>query len=722
MPVPTGVVALEAMAKPPATTPTRLEFSDGTSHKFWQIEQSGKTLHSTWGRIGTAGQGQAKTYATPEAARKELEKQVASKRQKGYAEVGQRAATSGAKSAPTKTKTKTKTEAKPKTKAKTPVATTPPPPSAEPPRLRPRRTVSLMELSGLGQMGPELDEALKYPERAHFVQYADADKKLRKFPRLRKLELSDPVPSWVGDLTSLRTLIGTVGKKLPASLFTLPHLRFLHLDGSDELADLRGLDKLRALETVTCGESALSDEELAAAAKQLGATVTSFMPGLDFKRVPPKPPRDRKAIVAAMNADTLADGSDLRGVDLSGATFEHVYVTHDLRGANLANTVWRSCDFEWCQASGADLSGATFEDCYFQSSMTEGLFEKAKAQGVTFIGCGGDLYLQRADLRDAKLLDLESDVHLDLTRADARGLTLWCSFASEKEHQFSAKGADLRGAQLHLDVSEGRRAELKKKKTARLAWATDHFKGAKTDKTTRIEYATLDARATGPATRPAQATVMTDGPAAKILGTMYAPNAGLWMVVADADLATQWRGSVDEDDPKDDFQRALEIDDRRIAIGAGHGLCLQIGHRSGWSHLFERGDEPGLHLVDAALSLSDRAARDRAIALRVGQWRGVTKPKVIGKVACPSGVLALLLPFRDGAFPAAMRKQAKKGVAVVEPRDHDRALVGMTSGPGLYEVTRTPFRPDKGKGDYEDELGEYGDLISIRYCGSIPGR
>ncbi len=720
MPVPTGVVALEAMAKPPATTPTRLEFSDGTSHKFWQIEQSGKTLHSTWGRIGTAGQGQAKTYATPEAARKELEKQVASKRQKGYAEVGQRAATSGAKSAPTKTKTKT--EAKPKTKAKTPVATTPPPPSAEPPRLRPRRTVSLMELSGLGQMGPELDEALKYPERAHFVQYADADKKLRKFPRLRKLELSDPVPSWVGDLTSLRTLIGTVGKKLPASLFTLPHLRFLHLDGSDELADLRGLDKLRALETVTCGDSALSDEELAAAAKQLGATVTSFMPGLDFKRVPPKPPRDRKAIVAAMNADTLADGSDLRGVDLSGATFEHVYVTHDLRGANLANTVWRSCDFEWCQASGADLSGATFEDCYFQSSMTEGLFEKAKAQGVTFIGCGGDLYLQRADLRDAKLLDLESDVHLDLTRADARGLTLWCSFASEKEHQFSAKGADLRGAQLHLDVSEGRRAELKKKKTARLAWATDHFKGAKTDKTTRIEYATLDARATGPATRPAQATVMTDGPAAKILGTMYAPNAGLWMVVADADLATQWRGSVDEDDPKDDFQRALEIDDRRIAIGDGHGLCLQIGHRSGWSHLFERGDEPGLHLVDAALSLSDRAARDRAIALRVGQWRGVTKPKVIGKVACPSGVLALLLPFRDGAFPAAMRKQAKKGVAVVEPRDHDRALVGMTSGPGLYEVTRTPFRPDKGKGDYEDELGEYGDLISIRYCGSIPGR
>ena len=697
------------MAKSATDPVTRLEFSEGTSHKFWEVRQSGKTLQMSWGRIGTAGQGQTKTFASPDAARAELEKLVAAKRQKGYAEAGRRAAT--ARSKPARAATSTRTAAAP-----------PPPPSAEPPRLRPRRTVSLMELSGLGQMGPELDDALKYPERVHFVQYADADKKLRKFPRLRKLELSEEVPAWIGDLKSLRTLIGTVGEKLPASLSTLPHLRFLHIDGSDELADLSGLAKLPALETVTCGDTALSDEELAAAAKQLGATVTSFMPGLDFKRVPPKPPRDRKAIVAAMNADTLADGSDLRGVDLSGATFEHVYVTHDLRGANLANTVWRSCDFEWCQASGADLTGATFEDCYFGSAMTEGLFEKAKARGVSFIGCGGDLYLQRADVRDAKLLDLESDVHLDLTRADARGLTLWCSFASEKEHQFSAKGADLRGAALHLDVSEGRRAELKKKKTARLAWATDHFKGAKTDKTTRIEYATLDERATAPATRAAQATVAASGPAAKILGTMYAPNAGLWMVIADADVAASWRGSVDEDDPKDDFQRALETDDRRIAIGAGHGVCVQIGHRSGWSHLFERSDEPGLHLVDAALSVSDRSVRDRAIALRVGQWREVAKPKVIGKVACPSGVLALLLPFRGGVFPAAMRKQAKQGGAVVEPRDHDRALVGMTSGPGLYEVTRTPFRPDKGKGDYEDELGEYGDLISIRYCGSIPGR
>jgi len=37
---------------------------------------------------------------------------------------------------------------------------------------------------------------------------------------------------------------------------------------------------------------------------------------------------------------------------------------------------------------------------------------------------------------------------------------------------------------------------------------------------------------------------------------------GLWLVVADAEVATSWRGSVDENDPKDDFQRALDAVDR----------------------------------------------------------------------------------------------------------------------------------------------------------------
>ncbi len=110
----------------------RLELSDGQSHTFWEIQRTGSTLKTRWGRIGTAGQDQAKTFSTPEAARKEHDKLVASKRQKGYADVGTRA------------------------NAPTTKATTVPAPA------RPRRTVSLIELSGLGQMGPELDAALAY--------------------------------------------------------------------------------------------------------------------------------------------------------------------------------------------------------------------------------------------------------------------------------------------------------------------------------------------------------------------------------------------------------------------------------------------------------------------------------------------------------------------------------------------------------------------------------
>lgn len=577
-----------------------------------------------------------------------------------------------------------------------------------------------MELSGLGQIGPELDVALKYPERTHFVQYAEATKKLLKIPRIRKLELSDEVPPWIGELGSLRTLICTTAAKLPASLLTLPHLRFLHVDGSDELASLDGLEKLPSLEALTCGNTALSDADLAAAAKKLGATVARFIPGLDFKRTAPKPPRAPKAIVAAMNADTLPDESDLRGVDLSGATFEHVYVTHDLRGANLANTVWISCDFEWGNAAGADLTGATFYDCYFSSGMSQPLFGQVKARGATFVGCGGDLPLPGADLRDARFLDLESDVHLDVTGADARGVEMAVSFVSEKEHQFAAKKADLRGAKIFIDVSPGRRAELAKKKTARLAWKTDHFAGAKTDQTTRIEYATLDERANSPATRPAESTVDIKGPAAKILGTMYAANASLWLVVADADVATRWRGAVDENDKHDDFQRALGTDDDKIQIGDDTGVCVQVGHRSGWSHIFETVSVPGIQLLDASIRDDDRAARDRAIALRVGQWPITRKPEVIGKVVCRSGVLALMLPYCDGAFPSSMRKKVKPGVAVVQPQSHDRALVGMKNGPGIYEIARYPFRPDKGKGDYEDDLGDYGSMLLITYRDRVP--
>src|SRR4051812_42847945 len=69
------------------------EFNDDGSSKFWEIEQSGSVLHVRWGKIGTAGQSQDKSFADDAAATKELSKLIAEKTKKGYAEIGSGGAT-----------------------------------------------------------------------------------------------------------------------------------------------------------------------------------------------------------------------------------------------------------------------------------------------------------------------------------------------------------------------------------------------------------------------------------------------------------------------------------------------------------------------------------------------------------------------------------------------------------------------------------------------------
>lgn len=62
-----------------------LEFSDGSSHKFWSIQTEDNSFTVVFGKAGAAGQTQTKTFATPEEAEKEANKQAASKIKKGYA-------------------------------------------------------------------------------------------------------------------------------------------------------------------------------------------------------------------------------------------------------------------------------------------------------------------------------------------------------------------------------------------------------------------------------------------------------------------------------------------------------------------------------------------------------------------------------------------------------------------------------------------------------------
>lgn len=62
----------------------RLSFSDGVSNKFWETAVQDNKLIVRFGRTGTKGQVQVKSFDTPEKALKEKEKMIREKTGKGY--------------------------------------------------------------------------------------------------------------------------------------------------------------------------------------------------------------------------------------------------------------------------------------------------------------------------------------------------------------------------------------------------------------------------------------------------------------------------------------------------------------------------------------------------------------------------------------------------------------------------------------------------------------
>ncbi len=61
-------------------------YQDEKSHKFWAVEQQGNELHINWGKVGTNGQSQVKSFADAAAAEKAGLKLIAEKVKKGYVE------------------------------------------------------------------------------------------------------------------------------------------------------------------------------------------------------------------------------------------------------------------------------------------------------------------------------------------------------------------------------------------------------------------------------------------------------------------------------------------------------------------------------------------------------------------------------------------------------------------------------------------------------------
>ncbi len=69
-----------------ATRPRYFEFIEGNSSKFWAISQAGNEVTVRFGRIGTDGQTQTKSFADGSAAHNHAAKLIAEKIKKGYTE------------------------------------------------------------------------------------------------------------------------------------------------------------------------------------------------------------------------------------------------------------------------------------------------------------------------------------------------------------------------------------------------------------------------------------------------------------------------------------------------------------------------------------------------------------------------------------------------------------------------------------------------------------
>jgi DNA ligase-1 len=64
----------------------RFEFVEGSSAKFWEITTNDNSVTVRYGRIGTGGQEQTKTFGDAAAAQKHADKLIAEKTSKGYIE------------------------------------------------------------------------------------------------------------------------------------------------------------------------------------------------------------------------------------------------------------------------------------------------------------------------------------------------------------------------------------------------------------------------------------------------------------------------------------------------------------------------------------------------------------------------------------------------------------------------------------------------------------
>ena len=65
----------------------RFEYVEGTSSKFWEISNNNREVTVRYGRIGSNGQTQTKSFTSDAAANTDALRQINAKLTKGYREL-----------------------------------------------------------------------------------------------------------------------------------------------------------------------------------------------------------------------------------------------------------------------------------------------------------------------------------------------------------------------------------------------------------------------------------------------------------------------------------------------------------------------------------------------------------------------------------------------------------------------------------------------------------
>ena len=78
--------ATAIIASGSSSTPRYFEFVEGSSSKYWEVSQSGNTMTTRWGRIGSTGQSKTKSFADERAAADAMASLIKEKTEDGYVE------------------------------------------------------------------------------------------------------------------------------------------------------------------------------------------------------------------------------------------------------------------------------------------------------------------------------------------------------------------------------------------------------------------------------------------------------------------------------------------------------------------------------------------------------------------------------------------------------------------------------------------------------------